>query len=361
MKCAGEADQYERKHQPVTKYSDQQTEVSPLRSYLELLRLPNIFTALADVLMGFLFVQTVWVRDFGIDVEVVFLRPGEKWVLGLLAAASAMLYAAGVVLNDVFDVELDRKERPERPLPSGRVSLRAARWLGWELLLWGTAMGWGASLVSKRLWPPDLSVSAPVQFRPGIVATVLAATIVLYNAGLKRTPLGPLVMGACRMLNVLLGMSVLPGPWGPENWLVAGAIGVYITGVTWFARDESTRSSGPKLAAATVVMLAGVAMLAGLRHLVHQPEVDLPWLENIDPGRWYLAMGLLGAIIAMRCFWAIGDPGPSRVRQAVAQAIVSLVVLDAVACCAARGPYWAAIVLVLVLPTILLSRWIQPT
>ena len=39
----------------------------------------------------------------------------------LLVAASVFLYLAGMVLNDVYDVEIDRRERPDRPLPSGRI------------------------------------------------------------------------------------------------------------------------------------------------------------------------------------------------------------------------------------------------
>jgi 4-hydroxybenzoate polyprenyltransferase len=103
---------------------------STLRGYLELVRLPNVFTAMADVAMGFLFTRA----DF---------LPGEDgWLLGLLLAASSLLYAAGVVLNDVFDLEVDAVERPHRPLPSGRVSPAVARWLGWELLVVGLAAAW---------------------------------------------------------------------------------------------------------------------------------------------------------------------------------------------------------------------------
>ena len=40
-----------------------------------------------------------------------------------LAAASMVLYASGTALNDVFDCEIDRAERPGRPLPSGRIGL----------------------------------------------------------------------------------------------------------------------------------------------------------------------------------------------------------------------------------------------
>ena len=95
--------------------------VSPLQSYLELLRLPNVFTAAADVAMGFFFVQAAWA--FNIDVRPPSLRPIGIWTIGLLIVASASLYLAGMVLNDVFDIELDHEEQPYRPLPSGRISL----------------------------------------------------------------------------------------------------------------------------------------------------------------------------------------------------------------------------------------------
>ena len=78
-----------------------------LRDYLELMRLPNVFTSMADVAMGFLFV-----RELATAIDA--------WLLAVLLGASSLLYLAGVVLNDVFDLELDSRERPDRPLPSGR-------------------------------------------------------------------------------------------------------------------------------------------------------------------------------------------------------------------------------------------------
>ncbi|MGD0899141.1 MAG: UbiA family prenyltransferase [Thermoguttaceae bacterium] len=317
-----------------------------LRSYLELLRLPNIFTAMADVAMGFLFLgggpdQVPGAWSAGGELT----RQGY-WLLGLLVASSSLLYAAGVVLNDVFDLATDRQERPCRPLPSGRISLRTARWLGGEMLLIGTflpcAMAW--SLRQPRL---------------AAVAVALAAAIVLYDRFLKRTPLGPLAMGSCRMLNVLLGMSVLRGPLEPQHWLVAAAVGVYVMGVTWFARQEVLRSDRRQLAGAAVVMMAGVALLVWLPHW---PQSVIPAIQ-LDPWRWwYLMIGLLGAAILARCLWAIAEPSPGRVRVAVAQAILSLVVLDAAVTYAARGFNWALLIVLLsLLPAALLGRWIEST
>ena len=158
---------------------------------------------MADVAMGFLFVQAA---------DWQWMQWWDSWTLAMLLLASSLLYIAGVVLNDVFDLEIDRQERPERPLPSGRISLAGARRLGWNLLFSGVLAGTATGFFVGHL-------------RPGIIAALLAICIVLYDAWLKRTPIGPLAMGACRMLNVFLGMTVMDAAFGPEQWLVAGGTG----------------------------------------------------------------------------------------------------------------------------------------
>lgn len=302
-----------------------------VRAYLELVRLPNVFTAAADVVMGFLFVRGVdGVRDGG--------------VLGLLVAASSLLYAAGVVLNDLADLPVDARQRPERPLPSGRVSPAAAFRLGWTLLVVGTGSAWAAGFLSDRLWP-------------GVTATLLAACIVAYDGWLKRTATAPAAMGACRMLNVLLGMSVAGWPRRSAAWLVAAAIGTYVAGITWFARHETRRSRRGELLLATGVTMLGIGLLAWLptwtAHLV-------PLLRR-QPERWYLLAAVLGLVIGWRCLWAFLDPVPQRVQAAVQLGILSIIVLDAAVCAAVRGTVAGVAVLLLLAPSVVLGRWIRLT
>ena len=283
-----------------------------LQNYLELLRLPNVFTAVADVAMGFFFVigivdQAAWAFS---DDGQQSLLPIAMWTIGLLAAASALLYSAGMVLNDVFDIELDREEQPYRPLPSGRILLSSARWLGWQLLTLGIMLASGAAVMLGR-FPPAHTENFVLAWRPAIVAAALAVLIVLYNAGLKRTPLGPVAMGGCRTLNVLMGMSVLRGPWQVEHWAVAAGIGVYIAGVTWFARNDARRSDRRQLISATLVMLAGVGLVGGLPWLsdklwmLLQPQPEL-W-------RWYTIIALLaGFVLAAVVFRRLPSRRPDR-------------------------------------------------
>jgi hypothetical protein len=312
-------------------------EESPLIGYLQLMRLPNVFTAMGDVAMGFLFVQSTGWRWDG-------WRDG--WTLGLLVVASTALYTAGMVLNDVFDLRTDWFLRPERPIPSGRVSLRAARRLGWNLLMLGVTLGIGAAFFAGH-------------HRPGVVAALLAANVVLYDAWLKRTPGGPLAMGSCRTLNVLLGMSVMNSPLASEHWLVAGAIGVYVAGVTWFARREAGQSRRLPLTLATLVMILGIAMLAWLPRC-SEPD-RLVRLLQVEPLRWYLLTGGVGALIVWRCIRAVIEPTSRRVRMAVAHCLLSLLMLDAVACYAVRGVFWAMLIMLLLIPTFLLQRRIAMT
>jgi len=260
------------------------------------------------------------------------------------------MYTAGMVLNDVFDEAIDRAERPARPIPSGRVPLTLALHVGGVMLGAGVALAWAASAVA---WHP----------RSGVVGTLLAISIIAYDRILKRTPLAPLVMGSCRFLNVLLGASTAAGPWHTMHWVVAGALGVYITGVTWFARTEARESRRQHLASATLVMAAGLALLSWF------PSVaDLSLDFHLQPDyaldlgdRWYLLWLLLGLLILRRPIAAIARPSPRRVQIAVKECILSLVMLDAVACFAVRGMFWAALILLLLVPTMTLGRWIYST
>lgn len=306
-------------------------------AWLRLMRLPNVFTAIADVAMGYLF------------VHASFASPLK---LACLVAASSLLYTAGMVLNDVFDFAIDAKERPFRPLPSGQISVGVARTFGFALLGLGVACGWLAGFLPGE--------AAELPWRSGLVASVLAGCVLLYDGWLKQTPLGPLGMGACRLLNVLLGMSAAPKLLGPAalgfsiaELLAAAGIGLYIVGVTWFARTEASTSKSATLVAAMVVMIAGVAVLgASVRFL---PVV------RFEPGYYWLLLGLLMVTVLRRCGAAAMDPSPPLVQAAVKHSILSLIVLDAATAAAVSDPLYGAAVIALVVPAFLLGRWVYST
>jgi len=312
-----------------------------LRPYLELVRAPAVFTALADVLLGFFFAYR-HLFHWG----MAYLPP---WgLLATLLGASALLYMAGMVLNDYFDAGVDARERPRRPIPSGRVSRAAAGRIGGLMLLGGVALGW-------------LAIIQAGNFRPGIVATGLAAAVLLYDAWLKNTPAGPLGMGACRMLNVLLGMSAAAEAFEATHYVLAGGVGVYIVGVSLFARREAESSSPIVLAAAMAVMAAGIGLIAWFPSWADEAGLGLA-LPASKVALWQQFMLLLGLLILYRCLMAILNRGqPRYVQMAVAHCLRSLIVLDAFACLAVAGIIPAIAIFALLVPAFVLGRWLYST
>ncbi len=293
------------------------------RAYLELLRFPNVFTAMADILCGYLVTQPV-------------VTP---WFLAPLLLASSGFYLAGMVLNDVYDLEQDRQERPQRPLPSRRISVQMARRLGFALLALGVVL----SAVTAAL---------AGYWEPAAVGIALAALVWGYDAGMKRTPLGPVFMGACRAANILLGMS-LAIDWQPAYFAIAIGLGVYVAGITWFARKEAIESPRWLLVSGTLTIVLGLVIL------MTTPSLMGEGVEHAS--RYSLLMIVITVLIARRCVQAIVAPSPALVQAAVKQCLFSLVILDAAVVFLYRGPLLAVAVVSLLLPAMFLGRWIYST
>ena len=164
-------------------------------------------------------------------------------------------------------------------------------------------------------------------------------------------------MGGCRMLNVLLGMSAAAGPWQTQHWLAAVAIGTYVAGITWFARNEALKSSRLQLALATGLMLSGIGLLIPLPGMTGNVVTIL----REEPVRWPILIVLIAALIGRRCLRAVFDPTPKNVQGAVRHCIFSLVVLDAAVVFVVGGLAPAAMILLLLAPAMLLGKWVYST
>jgi 4-hydroxybenzoate polyprenyltransferase len=293
---------------------------SRLLALAQLVRLPNVFTAFADILLA---------------AGVVGLYSGHLGPLALLFAASGCLYLSGMAWNDFFDRHDDAKARPTRPLPSGRIRPRTAALIATGLMLAGVAL---AFLVNSTV---------------GLTAVVLAGLIVLYDAVLKHYWVGPLGMGACRFLNVLMGCLAVPlaDDREPLPFHVAGVVGLYIVGVTWFARTEEGTSKRGMLIAAGAVMAIALGLAAVLP-------------LHFEPGQtpWYFLYLLLafGFVVGWPVATAVRTPNAPNVQAAVKRCILGLVLLDAVLATAFVG--WPGLLVALLLiPATLLGKRVYST
>jgi 4-hydroxybenzoate polyprenyltransferase len=247
--------------------------------------------------------------------------------LPFLLLATTGLYGGGVVFNDVFDAKLDAIERPERPIPSGIVSLTAATVFGAVLLGGGIVFAWR--------WSP-LS---------GVLAAATAAAALVYDGIGKHHPLlGPVNMGLCRALNLLLGVTA-GGQIAGVHWLLAAVPLCYIAGITSLSRGEvkgGTRAgatiSGGWLIAALVFFYAA-AFREGLRAAWCLPFIAALLFRIFNPFR--------------RAFQSLS---PAAIRVAVKTGILSLILLNASLAALFAGPWYAVGVLLLYLPAAMLAR-----
>jgi 4-hydroxybenzoate polyprenyltransferase len=256
------------------------------RGYLELVRPPNVATALGDVLAGF---------------AIAGLAPWAA--LPWLLVATACLYAGGVALNDVCDRAIDAEERPERPLPSGRVSVAAGRRIAIALLLAG------------------VTAAAFAGVRPAMVALVIVALVVLYDTWGKRQPaVGPINMGLCRGANLLLGAAVTPD-FFELGWRPALLVTVYIASITLLSRAEV--AGGARRTAAFVFGL-GLGVTTALA-FVSLRAVDVMSMTGA------MALTALFGWRVLSALWAVcRTPEPQVIRYAVKTGVLSLVLADGI-------------------------------
>ena len=149
-----------------------------VRDYLVLVRLPNLFTLPSNILVGIAAISSL---AFTLTSFIQFL---------LLVTISVLLYCVGIVLNDLYDFDIDKKERPNRPLPSGKISRRSAIVL---VAIFSTLA---------------LILSLLVSFSTLVISSILFLTIFGYDKYLKNTHAGPLTIASARVMNILLGTSV---------------------------------------------------------------------------------------------------------------------------------------------------------
>ncbi len=184
------------------------------RAWLALARVSNTPTVFSNAVAG----------------AVVVSAAAPAGTVAVVALAMALFYTAGMILNDIADLEVDRRERPERPLPSGAVSRSAALAAVAGLLAIG------------------LAILAATGVEPLLAGAGLVALIVLYDLWHKGNALSPVLMAGCRALVYVVAALAIAGSLSAELWGAAGLLLVYVVGLTQVAKAEGQRSGDERKA-----------------------------------------------------------------------------------------------------------------
>jgi len=263
---------------------------------LKLIRLPNVLTAACNSLAG------AFCAGVGFD----------RWpILAAIAFSSMSLYAAGILLNDLFDLDEDRRERPFRPLPSGAVPI------------------WLASILVCVFSVAGCLLATSVSRQVGNIALALLASVVGYDAFLKKTPAGPWAMGLCRGLNLAMGLAISP----LQIWGIIAIAGytVYIAGITYISRQETGVSSQKMLRVGFYLIITGITgivtaylLLANINSIFKNPS------ESALISSLLCLLIFLTRVKAIVTAWreVIASPQPESIQQLVKTGIISLPLFD---------------------------------
>jgi 4-hydroxybenzoate polyprenyltransferase len=290
--------------------------IDKIKIFLELIRLPGMFTAHADILAAFLMIGARF------EKTGAFL-----WLL----LSSSCLFSAGMALNDYFDWAIDERQRPTRPIPSGRVSRTCAMGIGLCLLGAGIFFAFFAGL------------------KPFYISLALASAILIYDGLLKHYFFwGPLSMASCRYFNLLMGLSVMPF----KGWIYIPFItAVYIFGISVLSQKEA---QGGK-----VVLNIGIcAMAMGLVPFLYY----FLYLKHVFSNVFGVVLAFcFGIFLAIKVLGLLDKNLPADFQRTMKILLLAIIALNMILASGIMPVFWTIIILVLYLPALFSVRLFKVT
>lgn len=271
------------------------------RTLLELGRVSNLPTVFSNVLCG-------------AALTGERLRPLP---LALAVLAGTLFYVGGMFLNDAFDAEIDAKERPERPIPSGRAERSTVLGIGFGMLAAGEAL-----LAVSAL--SGLAGSAALLMLAGWAT---ATAVIVYDRWHKGLAWSPAVMGLCRAGLYVVGAASVASDVEYGVGLAAFTLFLYVVGLTHVARFENASAVGRIWPSVLVFSPVALALL--------QP------IARVHAGKPMLLVALVSigwSLYALR----FAREGGRSIGRAVVSLIAGISLVDAVFAASREGLVLAA-------------------
>ncbi|HCE45736.1 MAG TPA: hypothetical protein DET40_19510 [Lentisphaeria bacterium] len=298
-----------------------------MKAWLNLLRVPNYFTVPGDAVFGYL------IMNGKID------SPNLMYVI----LSVLTCYSFGLITNDIADLETDRRERPDRPLPSGLIKVPAAKF--------AAGISAAAALAFALMCGP----------RTFTIAMVLLLVITGYNSMFKHVQLlGPLVLAMCRMLGLIMGVfaarSIVL-----ESYIIYPALFflvIYVFGLSVSAQVETQEDrKNTVLAGGWIVMISSLLWI-GVGFYLSSNVDDISVMQEITPSMCFaiclsaiLSLSSLKNLIGLHLNYS-----PSRVPPFIGESIRNLILFQASACAFAGFMNAAFYIALLYIPAWILSR-----
>lgn len=293
------------------------------KRYFTLVRFPNLFTLPSNIFAGYFSVHT----HNSIDIATIVL----------LTLVSVCLYAAGIIFNDVADRKIDRKERPNRPIPSGNITLRNAVVLAILLVVISVVVSY---LISSATF---------------IVAVLLIVLIAVYDFVLKDSLFGPGFMAGTRVLNVLLGASTDLSFIEESSYMfyklfiVCLSEFIYVLGISVLSKLETLKNKLIKVGVLNAILFV-LPLILGVYATVTGILNDYTWIYIFIFGSFVLS------ILRIMNF-AKSPITSSTVQKIIGLLIAGIIIHDAIYIAGSLDSWYAGFsIFVLLVPVMLLGK-----
>jgi 4-hydroxybenzoate polyprenyltransferase len=298
------------------------------KQYIILVRLPNVFTAASNILPGYFTIVTA--------ISSSFINTNILYLIGLMTSSS-LLYLAGIVFNDYFDIEIDKKERPNRPLPSGKVTKRKALIIAIS------------SMIAANV------LALVINWTSFIVAVILTIIIIAYDCRLKHnTTTGPITMGFARFINVILGAS----PAFPTLLLsstsikillfIATSLFLYVIAISILSKKE-VNGKVTKLIILSSFSIVFVVIVS----------IAIAGLIGMFQSTVFVNLALFSVVMIITfrsTLRGLYNLAPIHIRNIIRNMIISIIILDSVFVSGIIGLNFGLATLLLIIPPILLAK-----
>ena len=298
------------------------------KPYIILVRLPNVFTAASNILSGYFTIYTAVSSSF-ITIHVLYLA-------GLMISSS-LLYVAGIVFNDYFDIEIDKKERLTRPLPSRKVTKRKALTIAIS------------SIIVANV------ITLVINWTSFIIAVILTTIIIAYDYGLKNNDItGPITMGLARSINVVLGASpalptlLLSAPSTKMLLFIAISLFLYVVAISILSKKEVSGNATRLIIISSLsIVFVDIVSIAIAGFIgIFQPAVFVN-----------LTLFSVAIIITFRpILRGCGNLAPLHIQNIIKKMIMSIIILDSVFVSGIIGLSYGFATLLLLIPAVVLAR-----
>jgi len=317
--------------------------------YLKLFRISNVFTVPPDIIVGFLAVSINFVSIIGYSV----------FDLVILIFSSVFLYLGGLVSNDLFDMKVDRLERPTRPLPSGRIKKT------------------NALLITVTMFSLGLILAAFVNTAALGISMLLIFGIVAYNYRIKNGFFRPYLMAGIRSLNVIYGASFvfdismnsslengdyLISNTGFSSYLLLAlascAVYFHIFILTSLSKSETTQEF---LKIKNTLNIQKIQITYLLFLLISLSLAIILTPHKLDFLIFILFFLFLINLLFNRASKMDNNKGEEVIKFVVKNMLILLIILDSAFIAGEAGLLSGSVVALLTIPCIILGKWISMT